>query len=45
MVCVFRSRWERVTEREEFVGRFRVESRFPQYFTTAMFTGAVVEAW
>lgn len=26
-----RSAWERVTEREEFVGRFSFGSRFPQY--------------
>jgi hypothetical protein len=31
-----------VTEREELVGRFRTVSRLPQYFTTAIFTGAVV---
>ena len=31
-----------MTEREELVGRFRTVSRFPQYFTTAIFTGAVV---
>lgn len=28
---VRRSAWERVTEREELVGRLRVGSRFPQY--------------
>lgn len=28
---VARSAWERVTEREEFVGRFSFASRFPQY--------------
>ena len=43
-MCVRRSDWERVTEREELVGRLRVGSRFPQYFTTAMLTGAVVLA-
>lgn len=31
MVWVRRSAWERVTERDELVGRFRVGSRFPQY--------------
>ena len=31
-----------MTEREELVGRFRTVSRLPQYFTTAIFTGAVV---
>jgi len=44
VVWVRRSDWERVTEREELVGRFRVGSRFPQYFITAMLTGAVVLA-
>lgn len=28
---VRRSAWERVTERDELVGRLRVGSRFPQY--------------
>ena len=41
---VRRSDWESVTEREELVGRLRVGSRLPQYFITAMFTGAVVLA-
>lgn len=31
VVCVRRSAWERVTEREELVGRFSAGSRFPQY--------------
>ena len=31
VVWVRRSDWERVMEREELVGRFRVGSRFPQY--------------
>lgn len=31
VVWVRRSSWERVTEREEFVGRLRAGSRFPQY--------------
>lgn len=31
MVWVRRSAWERVTERDELVGRLRVGSRFPQY--------------
>ena len=31
VVCVRRSRWERVTEMEELVGRFSFGSRFPQY--------------
>ena len=31
MVWVRRSDWERVTEREELVGRFREASRLPQY--------------
>jgi hypothetical protein len=29
-----RSRWERVTEREEFVGRLSLVDRFPQYLIT-----------
>lgn len=41
---VRRSDWERVTEREELVGRTRVGSRFPQYLITAILTGAVVLA-
>jgi len=45
VVWVRRSACESVTEMEEFVGRFSFGSRFPQYFTTAMFTGAVVLAW
>ncbi len=44
VVCVRRSDWERVTEREELVGRLSFGSRFPQYFITAIFTGAVVLA-
>ncbi len=31
MVCVRRSDCERVTEREELVGRFSVALRLPQY--------------
>ena len=31
MVWVRRSDWERVTEREELVGRLREGSRLPQY--------------
>lgn len=31
VVWVRRSDWERVTEREELVGRFREGSRLPQY--------------
>jgi hypothetical protein len=31
VVCVQRSDWAKVTEREEFVGRLRDGSRFPQY--------------
>lgn len=31
VVWVRRSRWERVTDREEFVGRLSVGSRLPQY--------------
>ena len=31
VVCVRRSDCESVMEREEFVGRFRLGSRFPQY--------------
>ena len=31
VVWVRRSDWERVTEREEFVGRLREGSRLPQY--------------
>ena len=44
VVWVFRSDWERVMEREELVGRLRAGSRLPQYFITAMLTGAVVLA-
>ena len=44
MVWVFRSDWERVMESEELVGRLRAGSRLPQYFITAMLTGAVVLA-
>jgi hypothetical protein len=49
-----RSRWERVTDNDEFVGRLSFVDRFPQYLmtcnqlwqsdSTAMFTGAVVVA-
>lgn len=31
VVCVRRSFWERVTDMEEFVGRFSFGSRLPQY--------------
>lgn len=31
VVWVRRSAWSRVTDREEFVGRFSLESRLPQY--------------
>jgi len=31
VVCVRRSDWARVTERDELVGRLSFESRFPQY--------------
>lgn len=31
VVWVRRSDWDRVTEREELVGRLREESRLPQY--------------
>jgi len=31
VVRVRRDFWDRVTESEEFVGRFKVASRFPQY--------------
>jgi len=31
VVWVQRSAWERVTEREELVGRFSLGSRLPQY--------------
>lgn len=31
VVWVWRSAWERVTLRDEFVGRFSLASRFPQY--------------
>lgn len=31
VVCVRRSSWESVTEREELVGKFSFGSRFPQY--------------
>jgi hypothetical protein len=40
-VCVRRERWERVTEREEFVGRFKVASRLPQYLEGEWSVGAV----
>lgn len=33
---VRRSDWERVTEREELVGRLRVASRLPQYLEGAV---------
>jgi hypothetical protein len=41
---VRRSDCESVTLREEFVGRFSLGSRFPQYLITAILTGAVVLA-
>ena len=31
VVCVRRSDWARLTEREELVGKFNFGSRFPQY--------------
>ena len=31
VVCARRSDWERVTEREELVGRLSLGSRLPQY--------------
>ena len=31
VVCVRRSAWSSVTERDELVGRFSFASRFPQY--------------
>jgi hypothetical protein len=34
VVRVRRSDWERVTEREELVGRLSLGSRFPQYLYT-----------
>ncbi len=39
MVCVRRSLWERVTLREELVGRFRVGLRLPQYLGRASVSG------
>lgn len=36
VVWVRRSDWERVTEREELVGRLRVASRLPQYLEGAV---------
>ena len=36
VVWVRRSDWERVIEKEEFVGRFRLGSRFPQYLSVSM---------
>ena len=30
-MCVRRSDWDRVTDKEEFVGRLSFESRLPQY--------------
>jgi hypothetical protein len=44
VVCVRRSSCERVTLREELVGRLSFGSRFPQYLITAILTGAVVLA-
>lgn len=44
VVWVRRSSCERVTERDELVGRFSFGSRLPQYLITAMLTGAVVLA-
>ena len=35
VVWVRRSDWERVTEREEFVGRLRAGSRLPQYLESS----------
>lgn len=36
VVRVRRERWERVTESEEFAGRFRAGSRLPQYLDDAV---------
>ena len=36
VVWVRRSDWERVTESEEFVGRFSFGSRLPQYLSIAI---------
>lgn len=36
---VRRSDWERVTEREELVGRLSVGSRFPQYLNGGLLAG------
>ena len=41
VVIVRRWSWSSVTLRLSFVGRMSDESRLPQYFITAMFTGAV----
>ena len=35
-MCARRSDWERVTERDEFVGRFKLGSRLPQYLWEKM---------
>ena len=36
-----RSAWERVTEREEFVGRFSLGSRLPQYLLVVVVSEVV----
>ena len=38
VVWVLRSDWERVTEREELVGRFSLGSRLPQYLGQSVFS-------
>ena len=47
VVCVRRSDWESVMEREELVGRLRVGSRFPQYLAGGLATcgGKDGRAW
>lgn len=41
VVRVRRERWESVTERDEFVGRFNWGSRFPQYLIEVRLVGMV----
>jgi len=41
VVWVRRSDWERVTEREELVGRLSLGSRFPQYLMTIVSCASV----
>ena len=45
VVCVRRSDWESVTERDEFVGRLRAGSRLPQYLCIDQLRGLQEEWW